>query len=146
MRHAETRVSFGRRGKGELAVAGERWVLEPALLLEELPSELERAVDGQGVHDVDLKIDPLELLDGVADEIQVHEEVAQVTRQILAELPDIFRTVLVMREFEERPYQEIADILGISIGTVESRLFRARARFRERLLKDHPEFCPGGGE
>jgi len=54
--------------------------------------------------------------------------------------------VLVMREFEERPYQEIADILGISIGTVESRLFRARARFRERLLKDHPEFCPGGGE
>ena len=74
------------------------------------------------------------------------EEVAQVTRQILAELPDIFRTVLVMREFEERPYQEIADILGISIGTVESRLFRARARFRERLLKDHPEFCPGGGE
>ena len=63
---------------------------------------------------------------------------------MLAELPDIFRTVLVMREFEERSYQEIADVLGISIGTVESRLFRARARFRERLTKDFPEFSPGG--
>ena len=41
---------------------------------------------------------------------------------------------------------EIADVLGISIGTVESRLFRARARFRERLLKDYPEFSPGGGD
>jgi len=52
--------------------------------------------------------------------------------------------VLIMREFEERSYQEIADVLGISIGTVESRLFRARARFRDRLLKDYPEFSPGG--
>jgi RNA polymerase sigma-70 factor (ECF subfamily) len=72
------------------------------------------------------------------------EEIAEVTHKVLAELPDIFRTVLVMREFEERPYQEIADVLGISIGTVESRLFRARARFKERLMKDYPEFTPGG--
>ncbi len=72
------------------------------------------------------------------------EEVAEVTHKVLAELPDIFRTVLIMREFDERSYQEIADVLGISIGTVESRLFRARARFRDRLIKDYPEFCPGG--
>lgn len=88
-----------------------------------------------------------EPIDGFAPEAEMErEEVAEVTRKILAELPDIFRTVLVMREFEERPYQEIADVLGISIGTVESRLFRARARFRERLIKDHPEFTPGGGD
>jgi DNA-directed RNA polymerase specialized sigma24 family protein len=31
-------------------------------------------------------------------------------------------------------------MLGISIGTVESRLFRARARFKEKLLQKHPEF------
>jgi hypothetical protein len=41
-------------------------------------------------------------------------------------MPEIFRTVLVMREFEDMAYQDIADVLGISIGTVESRLFRAR--------------------
>ncbi len=67
-------------------------------------------------------------------------EVAAITQEVLAGLPDIFRTVLVLREFEELSYQEIADVLGISIGTIESRLFRARARFRERLLQLHPEF------
>lgn len=68
------------------------------------------------------------------------EEVARVTHEALDELPEIFRTVLVLREFEELSYQEIADTLGISIGTVESRLFRARARFRDKLLTLHPEF------
>ncbi len=68
------------------------------------------------------------------------EEVARITQEVLRELPEIFRTVLVLREFEELAYQEIADLLGISIGTVESRLFRARARFRDKLLQLHPEF------
>lgn len=68
------------------------------------------------------------------------EELARITREVLDEIPDIFRTVLVLREFEELSYQEMADVLGISIGTVESRLFRARARFRDRLLQTHPEF------
>ena len=69
------------------------------------------------------------------------EEVAQITRRVLEELPDIFRDVLVLREFEDLSYQEMADSLGISIGTVESRLFRARARFREALLRLHPDFA-----
>lgn len=68
-------------------------------------------------------------------------EVAEITHRVLAELPEIFRTVLVLREFEERAYQEIADILGISIGTVESRLFRARARFKLKLTQLYPEFA-----
>lgn len=68
------------------------------------------------------------------------EEIARVTHEVLEELPEIFRTVLVLREFEDRPYQEIADILGISIGTVESRLFRARAKFRDKLTTLYPEF------
>jgi RNA polymerase sigma-70 factor (ECF subfamily) len=68
------------------------------------------------------------------------EEIARVTHAVLDELPDIFRTVLVMREFEEMAYQDIADVLQISIGTVESRLFRARAKFKDKLLQMHPEF------
>jgi RNA polymerase sigma-70 factor (ECF subfamily) len=68
------------------------------------------------------------------------EEVARITAGILEELPEIFRTVLILREYEEMAYQDMADLLGISIGTVESRLFRARARFKERLLQKHPEF------
>ncbi len=71
------------------------------------------------------------------------EELAAITQRILEEIPEIFRTVLVLREFEDLSYQEMADVLGISIGTVESRLFRARARFRERLLRLYPEFEAG---
>ena len=68
------------------------------------------------------------------------EEIAQITRAVLEDLPEIFRTVLVMREFEDMAYQDIADVLQISIGTVESRLFRARAKFKDKLLQMHPEF------
>src|SRR6185503_2970188 len=68
------------------------------------------------------------------------EEVARITAEVLAELPEIFRTVLVLREFEDLSYQQMADVLGISIGTIESRLFRARARFKDKLLQMHPEF------
>jgi RNA polymerase sigma-70 factor (ECF subfamily) len=69
------------------------------------------------------------------------EELARITQHVLSELPEIFRTVLVLREFEDMPYQEMAEVLGISIGTVESRLFRARARFKEALVRLYPEFA-----
>ena len=68
------------------------------------------------------------------------EEIARITRSVLDELPEIFRAVLVLREFEELSYQDMAEVLQISIGTVESRLFRARAKFKEKLLQRHPEF------
>ena len=71
------------------------------------------------------------------------EEIAAITHTILEGMPEIFRTVLVMRELEEMAYQEIADVLDISIGTVESRLFRARARFKEKLVTQYPEFAQG---
>ena len=73
------------------------------------------------------------------------EETAEITRGVMADLPEIFRTVLVMRELDQMTYQEIADVLEISIGTVESRLFRARARFKQRLLQTHPEFAASQG-
>lgn len=69
------------------------------------------------------------------------EEVAAITRTVLDELPEIFRTVLLLREYEEMSYQDMADLLGISIGTVESRLFRARARFRQGLARLYPEYA-----
>lgn len=71
------------------------------------------------------------------------EEIIEITREVLSELPEIFRTTLVLRELEGHSYQEIAEQLGISIGTVESRLFRARARFKQRLAQRYPEFVEG---
>ncbi|MFT4541600.1 MAG: RNA polymerase sigma-70 factor (ECF subfamily) [Planctomycetota bacterium] len=69
------------------------------------------------------------------------EEISEITHAVLAEIPEIFRSVLILREFDDRAYQEIADMLGISIGTVESRLFRARGRFKQKLTQMYPEFA-----
>ena len=50
---------------------------------------------------------------------------------LIAALPSEFREVLILREMEDLSYREIADITGTPIGTVMSRLARARAMLRE---------------
>jgi RNA polymerase sigma-70 factor (ECF subfamily) len=97
----------------------------------------------QAVEDPEIALSPSHDRIPAPDARMQQEEIARVTHAVLAELPEIFRTVLVLRELEGLAYQEIADTLGISIGTVESRLFRARARFKERLLERHPEYGQG---
>jgi RNA polymerase sigma-70 factor (ECF subfamily) len=56
---------------------------------------------------------------------------------LVAGLPEEFRTVLILREMEDMSYREIAEITGTPIGTVMSRLARARAILRE-TAKDCP--------
>lgn len=51
----------------------------------------------------------------------------------LAALPEKFKSVIVLRDLEDMPYEEIAEILEIPIGTVRSRLHRARALLFDRL-------------
>jgi RNA polymerase sigma-70 factor, ECF subfamily len=48
-------------------------------------------------------------------------------------LPAIYRNILIMREVNELSYEEIAEILGISIGTVKSRISRARDLVRQKV-------------
>ena len=52
-------------------------------------------------------------------------------RDLVAALPDAAREVIVLREIEDLSYREIAEIIGVPIGTVMSRLARARAMLRE---------------
>jgi RNA polymerase sigma-70 factor (ECF subfamily) len=51
----------------------------------------------------------------------------------LAALPSEFRIPLVLKEIDGLKYQEIAEIIGCPIGTVRSRIHRARAELRQRL-------------
>jgi RNA polymerase sigma-70 factor (ECF subfamily) len=51
----------------------------------------------------------------------------------IAELPEAFRDVVAMREVDDLSYEEISVQTGISIGTVRSRLSRARARLKDLL-------------
>jgi RNA polymerase sigma-70 factor (ECF subfamily) len=63
---------------------------------------------------------------------------SQELQQVLAELPAELRLTLTMFYFEELSYKEIADELEIPIGTVMSRLSRAKQKLRERLGIDVP--------
>ncbi len=59
----------------------------------------------------------------------------------LREVPESFRTVVILREVEGMAYDEIAEILGIHMGTVKSRLMRGRAALRTLLEERLPEFA-----
>lgn len=60
---------------------------------------------------------------------------ASDVRRAIEELPPEYRETLMLREMEELSYKEIADITGVAIGTVMSRLARARQQLRQRLQK-----------
>jgi RNA polymerase sigma-70 factor (ECF subfamily) len=61
------------------------------------------------------------------------EERRELVRKSLAELPAESREVLILRELEQLSYREIADIAGIPVGTVMSRLSRARQRLQHAV-------------
>jgi RNA polymerase sigma-70 factor (ECF subfamily) len=62
-------------------------------------------------------------------------EIQEWIKKAVMSLPEDLRIVFVLREFEDLSYQEISEMLDIPIGTVESRLYRARMKLRS-LLKD----------
>jgi RNA polymerase sigma-70 factor, ECF subfamily len=76
--------------------------------------------------------DPLERVsidDGIVEPLAMR----QVIDRALATLPDDMREAVVLRDVQGLEYREIAAALGVPIGTVESRIFRARQRLRPLL-------------
>jgi RNA polymerase sigma-70 factor (ECF subfamily) len=66
------------------------------------------------------------------DHLMTQEFYAQL-EQAIAELPEVFRTTIVLREIQGLSYEEIADMTGVSLGTVKSRIARARHRLQQDL-------------
>jgi len=65
---------------------------------------------------------------------------AQMLRKAMEELPTEYREVLVLRELEELSYKEIADIASIPVGTVMSRLARARKRLEHCIRQSEESY------
>jgi len=64
------------------------------------------------------------------EKMTVRQQDTATIRRLVAELPEPFREAIVLREMNNLSYQEIAQVAGVPVGTVMSRLARARAMLR----------------
>ncbi len=64
----------------------------------------------------------------------IHGELRARVNDALRQLPEVFRTVVVLREMEGFSYEEIGEVLEVPAGTVKSRLKRGRAALKQILL------------
>jgi RNA polymerase sigma-70 factor (ECF subfamily) len=70
---------------------------------------------------------------GTPESMLLSEEIAHTVQDALDALPDDLRTAIVLREFDGLSYEEIANAMECPIGTVRSRIFRAREAIDKRL-------------
>jgi RNA polymerase sigma-70 factor (ECF subfamily) len=70
-----------------------------------------------------------------AEVLMEHLEDAELVAELMGKLNPDFKACLIMRDVEERPYDEIAEILGISIGTVRSRINRGRGQLKKLFIE-----------
>jgi RNA polymerase sigma-70 factor (ECF subfamily) len=73
----------------------------------------------------DLEATPLEQVEAA--------EMQSVVRRALAQVPDVFRSAVILRDLEGLSYEEVAEVLEVSVGTVKSRILRGRRDLREIL-------------
>ncbi|HPI33023.1 MAG TPA: sigma-70 family RNA polymerase sigma factor [candidate division Zixibacteria bacterium] len=69
-----------------------------------------------------------------AVEMKLPSRLPQVIDEAVQELPEKYRLAFMLRDLQEMPYEEVARILSIPLGTVKSRVNRARLMLRDKLL------------
>jgi RNA polymerase sigma-70 factor (ECF subfamily) len=92
---------------------------------QEVPMEQEinEGDSGNPIRVKDMLVDPSESPYDAA----VHEENRARVEAALAKVPEPFRTTLILRDIEGFVYEEVAEMQGVNLGTVKSRLVRGRA-------------------
>jgi len=99
-----------------------------------IDQELREGDSGQPVRLRDRLVDPGESpFDAV-----VHAENHARVEAALKQVPEPFRTALILRDIEGFVYEEVAEIQGVSLGTVKSRLVRGRAHLKAQLTAPKP--------
>ena len=100
----------------------------------------------------DVELDDAENIDGgiyiqnndTPEHELLRDEIAQVVSKALEQLPDDIRQAITLREMEGLSYEEIAEVMNTPVGTVRSRIFRAREAIDARLrpLYEHQRVRP----
>ena len=79
----------------------------------------------------DISAEPLDIV--------LREEQIREIRELISSLPDDLRDIIIMRDINNLSYREIAESLDIEIGTVKSRISRARERLKKYILEKSGE-------
>lgn len=87
----------------------------------------------EGFEDSDCREKPLMDSGETPFDFTVNREAQVLLEEALAGINPVFRTALVLREIEDMSYEEISEILEVSIGTVKSRIVRGREALRRNL-------------
>ncbi|HTG69874.1 MAG TPA: sigma-70 family RNA polymerase sigma factor [Candidatus Udaeobacter sp.] len=77
--------------------------------------------------------EPIAALDAVPEQQMLRNERMAMVREAINNLPEKQRSALILREYDQLDYQEIANILGQTVSSVKSLLFRARASVKTQL-------------
>ncbi len=97
---------------------------------QEVPIEQEMESEyGSPVQLKDMLVDPAES----PFDAMMHEENRMLVERALGQVPEPFRTTLILRDVEGFLYEEVAEMQGVNIGTVKSRLVRGRACLKTLL-------------
>lgn len=108
------------------------WLYRIAFNLAMSHARRGRPVESLDAAKLDRGLEPIDGQLTPEAELADREQVALVHRS-LAALSAEYRQIIVLRELEDCSYEQIAEILDLPIGTVRSRLFRARLALRDRL-------------
>jgi RNA polymerase sigma-70 factor (ECF subfamily) len=111
----------------------------PSAEWDELEERLERLPAGDALGDGTT----MGHVDGNPEGQALRQEQRQRLWAAVNELGDIHRQVVFLRYGQEFSYEEIADALDISIGTVKSRLFNAHKKLQEIISGEAPDLAPG---
>ena len=79
--------------------------------------------------------EPTERAEKEPDQVLLEEELQLAIQDAINRLPESQRMAIILRRYEEMPYEEIAKVMGTTVPAVKSILFRARAELRQRLAK-----------
>jgi RNA polymerase sigma-70 factor (ECF subfamily) len=88
-----------------------------------------QTADGTDLRDLAAAAEPSESI----EELVARKDLAQLVEQLMAQLPEEQRTAIVLKEYHDLTFQEIADVMGCPLSTVKTRLYKGLTTLRREL-------------
>ncbi len=103
-----------------------------------LMQQSRQLADNYEMHDIEIQMDKLEYTERVTPETLLQkDELEQQVYAVIDQLPDDLKTALTLREIDGLTYDEIAEVMLCPVGTVRSRIYRAREAVEAHLVTNH---------